>query len=89
MKAINFLAAIIILVLSTQLSFAVNDGTSKDKSPVIITLELKSLLPVVPSLADFPDIEIEGDEFFLTPPSSKFAPEYPQEADFDDQPTEK
>ena len=88
MKTIKYITAIIILALSTQIGFATNDGTSLDKSPVIITLEMKSLFPVVPAMADFSEAEIEHMTNLLRDLSIRFAPEQPEEADFDDQPTE-
>ena len=89
MKAIKYLTAVIILALTTQIGFAMNDGTSIDNSPVVITLEMKSLFPVIPAIADFSEAEIENMTNLLKDLSMRFSPEQPEEADFADQPTEK
>jgi len=84
MKAIKYLAAVIILALSTQFGFAENDGTSIDKSPVKTTFEVKVLFPVIPAIADFSEAEIERIADLIADLATRFAPENPQEATFID-----
>ena len=89
MKAIKYLAAIIILVVGTQIGLAANDGNSIGNSPIRITLESKSLFPVVPAMADFSDAEIDNITTLLKDLSMRFAPKYPIEATFADSDVER
>ncbi|MBC8314827.1 MAG: hypothetical protein ISR57_05275 [Bacteroidales bacterium] len=68
MKTIKYLAAIIILVVGTQIGLAANDGNSTGSSPIRITLKLMSLFPVIPAMADFDDQPTDKELFSPTVP---------------------
>ncbi|MFH1159708.1 MAG: hypothetical protein V1733_02005 [bacterium] len=73
MKTIQYLTAILVCTLSSQVLFAESDGTSlKEPSPKV-TLEMKDLVPEIPKTADF------DEQVTFTPDLS---PDIPKEAPY-------
>ncbi|NQV01246.1 MAG: hypothetical protein HQ542_01260 [Bacteroidia bacterium] len=88
MKTIKYFTLTLILFLSATTLFAEADGTKiKETAPNII-LDAKELIPQVPQIASFDEVEIESITILMMEVARRFSPVMPMEADFNEAPME-
>ena len=88
MKTIKYLTLTLILFLSATTLFATADGTTIKETTPRVVLDAKELIPQIPLIASFEEVEIESITILLMDLERRFAPVIPIEADFDEVPME-
>lgn len=85
MKTMKYLLLTLILFFTGTVLFAKGDGTVlKETTPVVIILDVRSLIPEIPPVATFEEPEAENRILVQMETARKFAPVVPVEADFDE-----